>query len=122
MKTFIAILASVIVSFGASTASAATPGTDLMYKAAYSIMGEKSYYDASGNLLATSRFVTDASLPLNAIKKLMKKCPDHEIRYIREFQAEGINTYIITLENKTGFKVVRYAENTLTILQKLDKN
>ncbi len=52
----------------------------------------------------------------------MKKCPDYQIRYIREFESGGINTYIITLENETGYKVVRCTKSAFAVLQQLDKN
>lgn len=118
MKTIIALFATVMISLNV----AATPGADMMYKTAVRLGAEKSYYDASGNLLATSRFITDAALPLPVIKRLMKKCPDYQIRYIREFNAADVLTYIITLENETGYKIIRSSRNSYTVLQEIEKN
>ncbi|WP_341838067.1 hypothetical protein WJU16_09420 [Chitinophaga pollutisoli] len=118
MKTIIALIATVIISLNAS---AVTPGADMMFKTSLRLAAEKSWYDAEGNLLATSRMINEAALPFNVIKSLMKKCPDYQIRFIREFEAEGINTYVITLENEKGYKVVRCLDKTLTVLQQLEK-
>lgn len=118
MKTITAILAAIVLTLNAT---AAAPASDMMYRAVYSLMGEKSHFDASGKLIATSRYISDAALPLPVIKKLMKKCPDFQIRYIREFEADGINTYVITLENASSFKIVRCGQGTLSVLQHLDK-
>lgn len=80
------------------------------------------HYDVQGNLLATSRFISDADLPLYAIAKLMKHCPDEQIKLVREFDASGEKTYIVTLENATGFKVVKVTNADLEILEKLKKS
>jgi hypothetical protein len=81
-----------------------------------------THYDVQGNLLATSRFISDADLPLYAITKLMKHCPDEQIKLVREFDASGEKTYIVTLENATGFKVVKVTNADLEILEKLTKS
>ncbi len=65
MKTITAIFAAILFTMNVS---AATPPADMLYKTAFSLLGEKSYYDASGNLLATSRYISDASLPLPVVK------------------------------------------------------
>lgn len=117
MKTIIALFATAIISLNA----AAAPAADMMYRASVSLSAVKKHYDESGNLLATSKYVSDAALPLPVVKKLMKKCPDHQIRLVREFEAEGNTTYIITLENETGYKVVRCAGSSYTVLQSFDK-
>lgn len=118
MKTIIALFATAIISLN----TAASPVADMMYRASVNLGAVKKHYDESGNLLATSKYVSDAALPLPVIKKLMKKCPDHQIRLVREFEAEGNTTYIITLESEMGYKVVRCTGTSYAVLQSLDKN
>lgn len=81
-----------------------------------------THYDAQGNVLATSRFISDADLPVYAISKLIKHCPDEQIKLVREFDAFGEKIYIVTLENATGFKVVKVTNTDLEILENLKKS
>ncbi|MBO9154800.1 hypothetical protein ACFOTA_21480 [Chitinophaga sp. GCM10012297] len=126
MKTITFILAIAMISVSAMANNkkynVATALTGK--KAAVSIAENKvtSHYDRQGNLLATSRYISDAELPLYAITKLMKHCPDEQIKLVREFEAIGEKTYIVTLENATGYKVVKVTAADLEILEQLTKN
>lgn len=127
MKTITFILAIAMISVSAMA-------NNKKYNVATALNGKKaatttvaenkvtSHYDLQGNLLATSRYISDAQLPLYAITKLMKHCPDEQIKLIREFEALGEKTYIVTLENVTGFKVVKVTAADLEILEQLQKS
>lgn len=78
--------------------------------------------DVKGNVIATSRFISDLQLPLPVLRKLMKKCPDYTFRYIREFDADGRMTYVIALENETGFKLVKISNGSFKTLETMTKS
>ena len=81
-----------------------------------------AHFDRDGNLLATSRYITDAELPLNVITRMMKKYPDQKIHSVVEYDAEGNTTYVITLESGTHWTVLKAESNgNLTKLKKLQK-
>ncbi len=94
------------------------------YVAKFTMKASKvtAHFDREGNLLATSRYISDSELPLNVITKLMKKYPDQKIHNIVEYDAEGNTTYVITLESNTHWTVLK-AESTgsLSTLKKLEK-
>ncbi|RPE13330.1 hypothetical protein EGT74_07320 [Chitinophaga lutea] len=94
------------------------------YVAKFTIKASKvtAHFDRDGNLLATSRYITDTELPLNVITRLMKKFPDQKIQNVVEYEAEGATTYVITLESDSHWTVLKAASTGgLTTLKKLRK-
>ena len=126
MKAITFLLAIALVSVNAAANnkkfnSATTLSEKKVAAPAFSARKIMTHYDVQGNVLATSRFISDADLPLYAISKLMKHCPDEQIKLVREFDALGEKTYIVTLENAAGFKVVKVSAAGLEILENLKK-
>lgn len=94
------------------------------YVAKFTMKASKvtAHFDKEGNLLATSRYITDTELPLKVISRLMKKFPDQKIQNIVEYDAEGSTTYVITLESETHWTVLKAdASGSLSTLKKLVK-
>ncbi len=94
------------------------------YVAKFTIKASKvtAHFDREGNLLATSRYITDTELPLNVVTRLMKKFPDQKIQNVVEYEAEGATTYVITLESESHWTVLKAASTGgLTTLKKLRK-
>jgi hypothetical protein len=94
------------------------------YVAKFTMKSSKvtAHFDREGNLLATSRYITDTELPLKVISRLMKKFPDQKIQNIVEYDAEGNTTYVITLESETHWTVLKAEQSgSLTTLKKLTK-
>ncbi|MGX5819916.1 hypothetical protein ACWKWU_17095 [Chitinophaga lutea] len=94
------------------------------YVAKFTMKSSKvtAHFDREGNLLATSRYITDTDLPLNVMTRLMKRFPDQRIHSVVEYEAQGNTTYVITLESETNWTVLK-AEPAgyLTTLKKLRK-
>jgi hypothetical protein len=81
-----------------------------------------AHFDREGNLLATSRYITDSELPLNVITRMMKKYPDQKIHCVVEYDANGGTTYVITLESKTHWTILKAESNgNLTRMKRLTK-
>ena len=93
------------------------------YVAKFTIKSSKvtAHFDNEGNLLATSRYITDSELPLNVITRLMKKYPDQNIHNIVEYDADGNTTYMITLENASHWTTVRATATSVSTYRKLRK-
>ncbi|WP_298714849.1 hypothetical protein [Chitinophaga sp.] len=94
------------------------------YVAKFTLNARKvtAHYDRDGVLLATSRYIDDADLPLNVITRLMKKYPDQKINNIVEYEADGLTTYVVTLESETHWTVLKAESNgNITRLKKLQK-
>ena len=94
------------------------------YVAKFTMKSSKvtAHFDREGNLLATSRYITDTELPIKVISRLMKKFPDQKIQNIVEYDAEGNTTYVITLESETHWTVLKAEQSgSLTTLKKLTK-
>jgi hypothetical protein len=82
-----------------------------------------AHFNKAGELLATSRYITDAELPLGVLNKLIKHFPDQQIRTVVEYSAEGESTYVISLESETAWTVLKARSGSaLTTLKKLQKN
>lgn len=81
-----------------------------------------AHFDREGNLLATSRYISDSDLPLNVITRLMKKFPDQKIHSIVEYDANDNTTYVVTLESETHWTVLKaQSSGYITTLKKLKK-
>lgn len=94
------------------------------YVAKFTMKASKvtAHFDREGNLLATSRYITDTELPLNVITRLMKKFPDQKIHNVVEYEADGSTTYVITLESDTHWTVLKaISSGGLSTLKKLRK-
>lgn len=94
------------------------------YVAKFTMKASKvtAHFDREGNLLATSRYITDTELPLNVITRMMKKYPDQKIHSVVEYDAEGNTTYVITLESATHWTILKAEPGgNLTKLKKLQK-
>ncbi|RAI98516.1 hypothetical protein LX64_04878 [Chitinophaga skermanii] len=116
MKTLTILIA--LVTFSASVFANNTSVNESAKKAVKAVT---HYVDDNGNEVATSRYISDAELPLSVIKKLMKKCPDQNILSVREFDAAGDKTYVVTLETGTAFQVVKVSSSTFKTLQAFNK-
>jgi hypothetical protein len=66
-----------------------------------------AYFDKTGNLLATRRYLSTESLPLVVSNKLAKRYPKDEIRWVVEFESGGNIVYYVTLEGASTWKVIR---------------
>ncbi|RAJ10416.1 putative PepSY-like beta-lactamase-inhibitor [Chitinophaga skermanii] len=81
-----------------------------------------AHFDDEGNLLATSRVISDSDLPLPVISRLMHRYPNENIRNVVEYTANGSLTYMITLENDTQWKIIKAgADGGLSTVRKLRK-
>lgn len=81
-----------------------------------------AHFNKAGELLATSRYITDAELPANVINKLIKRFPNQNIRNIVEYNVEGETTYVISLESDTHWTILKAKGNSaLVTLKKLQK-
>lgn len=81
-----------------------------------------AHFNKAGELLATSRYITDTDLPVNVISKLIKQFPNQNIRTIVEYIVEGESTYVISLESDTEWTILKAQNgNPLTTLKKLQK-
>ncbi|AWO02101.1 hypothetical protein DLD77_10540 [Chitinophaga alhagiae] len=98
--------------------------TDHSFVAKFSLNASRvtAHFDEEGNLLATSRNISDTQLPTRVITRLIKKYPGQIIHNIVEYVCEDSTRYVITLENNNAWTVLR-AENTgsLSVLDKLIK-
>ncbi|MRG47987.1 hypothetical protein GFS24_22900 [Chitinophaga sp. SYP-B3965] len=82
-----------------------------------------AHFNKAGELLATSRYITDADLPLGIINKLIKRFPEQNIRNVVEYSSEGESTYVISLENETEWTILKAKSGSpLITLKKLQKN
>ena len=98
--------------------------TEDKYVAKFTMKSSKvtAHFDREGNLLATSRYITDSELPLNVITRMMKKYPDQKIHCVVEYDANGGTTYVITLESKTHWTILKAESNgNLTRMKTLTK-
>ncbi|NIG52665.1 hypothetical protein [Chitinophaga sp. Cy-1792] len=81
-----------------------------------------AYFDADGQLLVTSRYITGESLPFNVVNRLIKKYPDNKIQSVVEYTSAGGTVYLIMLEGeKTWTKVKSDETGTLTLMERLIK-
>lgn len=80
-----------------------------------------AHFNKAGELLATSRYITDTDLPLSVLNKLIKRFPNQNIRNIVEYNVEGETTYVISLENDTEWTILKSQNDILTTLKKLQK-
>lgn len=80
-----------------------------------------AHFNKAGELLATSRYITDTDLPLSVISKLIKRFPNQNIRNIVEYNVEGETTYVISLENDTEWTIIKSQNNMFTTLKKFQK-
>ncbi|ATL46341.1 hypothetical protein COR50_03655 [Chitinophaga caeni] len=109
---------------GASDVTWYTSDSKDSYVARFTIKETKvtAHFDKHGNLLATSRYISDSDLPLPVITRLMNRYPNENIRNIVEYTVSGQVSYVITLENTTQWKVVKaHPGGALSIMQKLRK-
>lgn len=94
------------------------------YMAKFTLNARKitAHFDRSGNLLATSRMISDAELPTLVINRLIRKYPDQKIHNIVEYAVEGATYYAITLESGTHWTNLRADSfGEITVLKKLQK-
>lgn len=99
--------------------------TEHSYVAKFSLNASKvtAHFDTDGNLLATSRNISDTQLPTRVITRLMKKYPDQAIHNIVEYVSEDDTRYVITLESATTWTVLKADASTggVSVLYKLKK-
>ncbi|MFB6455743.1 hypothetical protein ACE38W_10765 [Chitinophaga sp. Hz27] len=81
-----------------------------------------AYFDADGQLLVTSRYISGESLPLNIVNRLIKKYPGNKIQSVVEYTSNGGTMYLIMLEGeKTWTKVKADEVGSLTLMERLKK-
>jgi Cu/Ag efflux protein CusF len=81
-----------------------------------------AHFDKNGALLATSRYITDADLPLNVMSRLIRKYADQKIHHVMEYVSNGSTSYVITLESAQNWTILKSDENGgFTQLRKLTK-
>jgi hypothetical protein len=83
--------------------------TDNNYMARFTLRASKvtAHFDKDGTLIATSRIITDAELPLEVVSTLIRKFRDQKIHSIMEYVVDGNTYYAITLESATQWTVLR---------------
>ncbi|MBO9152252.1 hypothetical protein ACFOTA_08545 [Chitinophaga sp. GCM10012297] len=94
------------------------------YMAKFTLNSRKitAHFDRAGNLLATSRIISDAELPTQVINKLIRKYPNQKIHTIVEYAVEGSTYYALTIESGTHWTTLRADSfGEITMLTKLTK-
>ncbi len=78
------------------------------YTANFTIRESKvtAHFDNEGNLLNTSRYLTEDQLPLAVTNRLAKKYKGQHVENIVEYQANGEFTYYVTLKSDDNMYTV----------------
>ncbi|PUZ26848.1 hypothetical protein DCM91_10690 [Chitinophaga costaii] len=95
------------------------------YTANFTIRESKvtAHFDNDGNLLNTSRYLTESQLPLAVTNRLAKKYKGQHIENIVEYQANGEFTYYVTVksDDKTYTIVKATPEGWLSVYNKFQQ-
>ncbi|MGX5817878.1 hypothetical protein ACWKWU_06765 [Chitinophaga lutea] len=114
MKTILFFLAAALVSVNAIAG-------DNSRKAIPAAQKTMRHVDTQGNLIATSRYISDVELPNRVVAQLLKKCPDQDIVSIREFESDGAKSYVVILQDAKGYSVVSADGTAFRTIQTLTK-
>jgi hypothetical protein len=101
------ILASFEAQFADATDVSWTVN-DQYTKAKFTIEGEQieAFFNASGDVIGTSRKTDLKRLPLNAIQKIKKNYGKYKVTETIEFEFNGDRKYFVSLENDTDRKIL----------------
>ncbi|MET6999583.1 hypothetical protein [Chitinophaga defluvii] len=99
--------------------------TDYKTYTAKFLLGESrvtAFFDVSGKLIATHRYITADQLPLNVSTNLQRRYPNQQIFCVVEYRVDDHTAYFITLENEKYWTSVKAtADGELTTRQRLRK-
>ncbi|RAI98754.1 hypothetical protein LX64_04739 [Chitinophaga skermanii] len=80
-------------------------------------------YNNAGELLSTSRIISDAQLPLPLIQQLMKSYPDQSFYAVVEHSTRAGIQYFITLEGANTWTVLKVSSEGIVVpMEKLVKS
>ncbi|WP_123864802.1 hypothetical protein [Chitinophaga barathri] len=97
---------------------------DNNYMAKFTLNARKitAHFDKDGNLIATSRLISDVELPYDVITRLIRKYPDQKINNIVEYVVDGNTFYSIVLEGETHWTTLKSnTSGDIILLKKLQK-
>ncbi|MEN9298799.1 MAG: hypothetical protein RLZZ429_1112 [Bacteroidota bacterium] len=82
--------------------------TEEYIKARFIIEGEQveAFFNASGDVIGTSRKTDLKRLPLNAIQKIRKNYSKYKVTETIEFEFNGERKYFVSVENDTDRKIL----------------
>ena len=90
-------------------------------KAKFTIEGEQveAFFNASGDVIGTSRKTDLKRLPLNAIQKIRKSYAKYKVTETIEFEFNGERKYFVSLENDADRKILEVSlYGNVTIFEK----
>ncbi|MDZ4072864.1 MAG: hypothetical protein U1C70_13645 [Sediminibacterium sp.] len=90
-------------------------------KAKFTIEGEQveAFFNASGDMIGTSRKTDLKRLPLNAIQKIRKSYGKYKVTETIEFEFNGERKYFVSLENDADRKILEVSlYGNVTIFEK----
>jgi hypothetical protein len=90
-------------------------------KAKFTIEGEEveAFFNASGDVIGTSRKTDLKRLPLNAIQKIRKSYAKYKVTETIEFEFNGERKYFVSLENDADRKILEVSlYGNVTIFEK----
>ncbi len=114
----------VLVAFQAQFADATDVNwtvTEDYTKAKFTIEGEQveAFFNASGDVIGTSRKTDLKRLPLNAIQKIRKSYAKYKVTETIEFEFNGERKYFVSLENEADRKILEVSlYGNVTIFEK----
>ncbi|MBC7849670.1 MAG: hypothetical protein H7Y31_08035 [Chitinophagaceae bacterium] len=93
-------------------------------KATFSLNGSIlfAYFTQTGELIAASRNISSAQLPLKLYTEVKKDYGNYWISDLFELSLESNTDYYITLENATGTKILRATGNSWELYKNISKN
>lgn len=82
--------------------------TEEYTKARFTIEGEQveAFFNASGDVIGTSRKTDLKRLPLSAIQKIRKNYSKYKVTETIEFEFNGERKYFVSVENDTDRKIL----------------
>ena len=82
----------------------------------------RAIYDKDGNLLRTTRYYSQANLPINILTKLQKRYAGKSVYGVTELSTEDEVSYHITMQDEKNWYIIK-ADNwgTLELEQKYKK-
>lgn len=81
-----------------------------------------AYFDKTGQLLATRRYISEDQLPMAVSGRLAKRYPKEVVRWVVEFEKDDTTVYYVTLEGPDNWRVVKAsAQGDLSVHQNLKK-
>lgn len=98
--------------------------SDLLYASVlYNNERLNAYFDPSGNLVASGRFIKADALPLIVSKSLAEKYPDAAISDVVEYTEKEGTSYLVTIEKAKAEMVIRaFTDGSSYIFKKTKRN